>query len=75
MDCQSASKECPNMAYCAMYNLFKLSSSLAVWKINYCAADYTRCARYMHAALGRSVPINLMPNGSLLKRGGSGDKR
>lgn len=60
--------ECPHMSHCEMYSLFRLSGTLAVWKINYCAADYTRCARYMRSSLGQSVPPHLMPNGQLLKK-------
>jgi hypothetical protein len=56
-----------------MYGLLKLSGTLATWKINYCNADYSRCERYKLAALGRPVPINLMPNGGLL-RGQSSEK-
>ena len=54
-----------------MYRLFRMSGCLAVWKIRYCAADYERCKRYEGAALGKRVPINLMPNGTYLKKDGS----
>ncbi|MGH7270762.1 MAG: hypothetical protein ACREJ3_10055 [Polyangiaceae bacterium] len=50
-----------------MYRLLKLAGSLATWKINYCTADYSRCERYKLSAAGRHVPINLMPNGALLR--------
>ncbi len=50
-----------------MYRLLKLSGTLATWKINYCNGDYSRCERYRLAAEGRPVPINLMPNGALLR--------
>jgi len=60
--------ECPNVSACEMYRLFKLAGSLAVWKINYCGADFTRCARYQRSSTGQSVPLNLMPNGGFLKR-------
>jgi hypothetical protein len=55
-----------------MYRLLKLSGTLATWKINYCNADYSRCERYRLAAEGRPVPINLMPNGALLRGQTSG---
>ncbi len=61
---------CPHSTDCAMYRLFKLSGSLQVWKINYCNADYERCARYRRSALGQQVPLTLMPNGEHLKKAG-----
>lgn len=56
------------MGSCEMYGIFKLSGTLATWKIRYCTADYGACARYQRSARGQSVPANLMPNGELLKR-------
>jgi hypothetical protein len=50
-----------------MYGLLKLSGTLATWKINYCNGDYARCERHKLSTLGRPVPINLMPNGALLR--------
>jgi hypothetical protein len=61
--------ECPHSSSCEMYRLFKFAGTLAVWKINYCNADYTRCARYQASRQGQQVPINLMPNGEFLKKG------
>jgi hypothetical protein len=58
---------CPNSEACQMYSLFKMAGTLAVWKINYCNADFTRCERYKLTASGQRAPINLMPNGVLLK--------
>jgi hypothetical protein len=67
-------KDCPNVSGCEMYSLFRLAGTLATWKINYCNADYERCERYKLSSLGRSVPINLMPNGSLLQIRGAAKK-
>jgi hypothetical protein len=50
-----------------MYSLFKMAGTLAVWKINYCNADFTRCERYKLTSAGKRAPINLMPNGVFLK--------
>lgn len=61
------SRDCPNMKGCEMYPLFRLAGTLAAWKINYCSADFARCERYKLSLLGRPVPANLMPNGSLLR--------
>ncbi|MGH7436300.1 MAG: hypothetical protein ACRENE_11565 [Polyangiaceae bacterium] len=62
-----APRSCPHATSCEMYGLLKLSGTLNAWKINYCNGDYERCERYRLAALGRPVPVNLMPNGALLK--------
>jgi hypothetical protein len=62
-----ADRDCPHAVSCEMYDLLKLSGTLATWKINYCSGDYSRCARYELAARGRPVPINLMPSGALLR--------
>jgi len=63
---------CPHTTACAMYDLFVFESSLALWKKNYCLADYERCARYRLAQEGQEVPLHLLPNGRILETGGSG---
>jgi len=65
---------CPHMIGCPMYSLFKLASALAVWKTNYCEADFSRCARFTTSARGEAVPINLLPNGSLLRKPGESNR-
>lgn len=74
-DVRASTAQCPHMGSCPMFSLFNLSSALAVWKIRYCTADYTCCARYVRASLGHTVPLNLMPNGEFLKKTGSGGAR
>jgi hypothetical protein len=56
-----------------MYDLLKLAGSLATWKIRYCGADYTACARFKESSAGRPVPKNLLPNGKLLRYTGPED--
>ncbi|MCC6873090.1 MAG: hypothetical protein IT378_02185 [Sandaracinaceae bacterium] len=51
-----------------MYEIFTLGGALAAWKINYCAGEFTRCERYVRSQAGQPVPVNLMPNGVLLKK-------
>lgn len=51
-----------------MYELFTFAGTLDAWKINYCTADFTRCERHKRNARGETVPIQLMPNGALLKK-------
>lgn len=65
-------QDCPNMGGCEMYQLFAFAGTLATWKINYCTGEYARCERYKRAAAGRDVPVNLMPNGALLKKKAAG---
>lgn len=63
-------RDCSHIASCKMYALLKLAGSLETWQARYCRADYTQCARYKLALEGRPVPLNLMPNGALLKTSG-----
>ena len=53
-----------------MYSLFSYAGTVGAWKARYCTAEYDECARYQRARAGRDVPINLMPNGVLLKKAG-----
>jgi hypothetical protein len=59
---------CPHMSTCAMYSLFSYAGTLGAWKARYCTAEFNDCARYQRALDGRTVPINLMPSGALLKK-------
>lgn len=61
---------CPHLAGCPMFPLFSMQSALEIWKISYCQASFTSCARYERSRRGESVPANLMPNGALLRRPG-----
>lgn len=51
-----------------MYSLLKLAGTLKTWQLRYCQADFSECARYKLSCEGKRVPINLMPNGALLRR-------
>lgn len=51
-----------------MFTQFKLSDSLAVWKLRYCEDDYERCARFQRTCQGHPVPATLLPNGQLLRK-------
>ena len=59
---------CPHMSSCEMYQLLSLAGTLKAWQVRYCQSEFTTCARYQRSAEGRHVPINLMPNGALLKK-------
>jgi hypothetical protein len=52
-----------------MYPLLNLAGILKTWQIRYCSGDYQQCERYKRTMLGQPVPPELMPNGTLLKRG------
>jgi len=60
-------QECPQAAGCELYGLLKLAGTLAVWQMNYCSADYSKCKRYQLTTMDRKPPANLLPNGSLLR--------
>ncbi len=59
------------MERCAMYPLFKLAGILRTWQIRYCTSDYHACERYRRVLAGRPVPVEMMPNGTLLKQPGN----
>jgi hypothetical protein len=60
-------QDCTHIRNCPMYSLLQLSGTLRTWQSRYCKADYAQCARYKLSIAGKSVPQNLMPNGSLLR--------
>jgi hypothetical protein len=51
-----------------MYAVFRYAGTLAAWKLRYCTSNYEACARYEAATKNQKVPVNLMPNGALLKK-------
>jgi hypothetical protein len=64
----SETNNCKHMDDCAMYQLFTLSGTLAVWQTRYCQAEFEKCERYKKTARGEPVPNNLMPNGRSLNK-------
>ena len=54
-----------------MFPLFRMESSLEIWRISYCTARYVACARYKLADAGEDVPANLLPSGALLRKSGA----
>ncbi len=57
---------CSHTPECPLFSVFTMNSALSVWRTNYCAADFARCARYQLSLQGRPVPVNLLPNGKSL---------
>lgn len=51
-----------------MYSLFTVAGVLKTWQIRYCDSAYQECARYQQALRGSTVPVNLMPNGVILRK-------
>jgi hypothetical protein len=62
----ASASECAHIDNCEMFQIFQYSGTLAVWQINYCRGEYTRCERYKRATKGERIPRNLMPNGRTL---------
>lgn len=59
---------CPHAATCALFPAFSQNGFLRVWQINYCEANFERCARYESALRGERVPMTLLPNGKSLSK-------
>jgi hypothetical protein len=58
------------MASCEMFAILTYAGTLGAWKARYCTGDYSACARFQTVSQGKPVPVNLMPNGALLRRQG-----
>jgi hypothetical protein len=61
-------KRCPHVEGCEMYEVFTLTSNLAIWQDRYCSGDYEYCARYKLSKTGEKVPPGLLPNASMLTK-------
>lgn len=58
--------DCPSLARCPIWEHFK-SDIKYVWIKNYCQGDkQERCARKLLARQGEEVPLNLLPNNTML---------
>lgn len=60
-------KECAHINKCPLFPLFRVSHFLKVWRMNYCEGGFERCHRLQRAGAGEPVPLNLLPDGSLLR--------
>jgi hypothetical protein len=59
---------CSHSTSCPLFAQFQLDSTLRSWKIMYCDSD-TRsrnCHRFKLSESGHTVPLNLLPNGTML---------
>ena len=58
---------CERMAGCPLFKQFSINASLRVWTARYCEKGFSSCERFKLAREGRQVPLNLLPNGRMLK--------
>jgi hypothetical protein len=59
---------CSHSTSCPLFAQFQLNTTLRSWKIMYCDSD-TRsrnCHRFKLSESGHAVPLNLLPNGTML---------
>lgn len=59
---------CTHSKNCQLYAQFAMEPSLRLWKQRYCLGEYERCARYLLAVEGKSVPLTMLPNGRRVKQ-------
>jgi hypothetical protein len=59
--------KCPHTAGCPLFALFRLKATQRTWMIRYCEGEFTSCARHQRSEAGDPVPLNLLPNGRLLR--------
>jgi hypothetical protein len=60
---------CSHSTACPLFAQFQLNTTLRSWKIMYCDSD-TRsrnCHRFKLSESGHAVPLNLLPNGTMLE--------
>ncbi len=54
---------CSHTKNCELFPQFALNPALKVWQIHYCEGEHARCARYQLSLQGKTIPLNLLPNG------------
>lgn len=59
---------CGHSTSCPLFAQFQLNSTLRSWKIMYCDSDSRsrNCHRFKLSESGHTVPLNLLPNGTML---------
>jgi len=59
---------CENIDKCPMFEKFEGEAIFKFWIKNYCKGKHAKCVRKELKNAGKEVPINLLPNGTLLTR-------
>ncbi len=54
---------CSHTKNCELFPQFALNPALKVWQVHFCEGEFSRCARYQLSLQGKTVPLNLLPNG------------
>ena len=58
---------CSHSKSCELFAQFALNPALKVWQSHYCEGEFVSCTRYQRALEGKSVPLNLLPNGKMIE--------
>lgn len=58
--------ECQYKPKCPMFARFSLDATKRFYAMQYCQADYQKCARYKLRVNGVPVPEGLLPDGSVV---------
>lgn len=58
---------CLHKDSCELFRLIQGSGALAIWKKHYCDGDFQSCQRYQSALDGKKIPLNLLPNGTMIR--------
>jgi hypothetical protein len=58
---------CSHSKNCELFAQFALNPALKVWQSHFCESEFKRCIRYQRALEGKSVPLNLLPNGKMIE--------
>ncbi len=54
---------CSHTKNCELFPQFALNPALKVWQTHYCEGEFAQCARYQLSLEGKTIPLNLLPNG------------
>jgi len=58
---------CSHTNNCELFPQFALNPALKVWQVHYCEGEFTQCARYQRSLEGKTIPLNLLPNGKRIE--------
>ncbi|OVE73988.1 hypothetical protein BVX93_00615 [bacterium B13(2017)] len=58
---------CKHSESCPLFPAFQMKSTLKLWQLRYCDLNPERCIRFDMFQKGNEPPINMLPNGDVLK--------